>query len=190
VGQSCSRPWQQSRKASERRDSVCVGRMAEFVTVGWGGWFTLGVLVIMMVVLAKEWMTSEQGMVLALSVITAAQIITLPESLAGFSNAGVLTVAILYVVAAGLSGTGALDYFVNKALGRPRSLAAAQLRLMIPTAILSAFLNNTPLVAILIPVVHKWAPIIKQPVSQLMILVSYAAILGGTLTMLGTSTNM
>jgi len=102
----------------------------------------------------------------------------------------VLTVAILYVVAAGINSTGALDYVLNKVLGQPSTLSLAQLRLILPVAFVSAFLNNTPVVAIMIPIVQRWATRINQPVSQLFIPLSFASILGGTCTLIGTSTNL
>ena len=64
--------------------------------------------------------------------------------------------ACLFVVAAGISNTGALDYYMGKLLGTPKSPASAQIRLMVPVAIVSAFLNNTPVVAIMIPILQKW----------------------------------
>jgi len=102
----------------------------------------------------------------------------------------VLTVAILYVVAAGINSTGGLDYVLNKILGQPKTLAMAQLRLILPVSFVSAFLNNTPVVAVMIPIVQRWAARIQQPVSQLFIPLSFASILGGTCTLIGTSTNL
>ena len=98
--------------------------------------------------------------------------------------------AVLYVVAAGINQTGALDYVLSKILGQPKTLAVAQLRLMLPVAFVSAFLNNTPVVAIMIPIIQRWSSRIRQPVSQLFIPLSFASILGGTCTLIGTSTNL
>lgn len=66
----------------------------------------------------------------------------------------------------------------------------AQTRLMLPTIAVSGFINNTPVVAAMIPAVVRWARRINMPVSYFLIPLSYAAILGGTLTMIGTSTNL
>ena len=98
--------------------------------------------------------------------------------------------ACLFVVAAGISNTGALDYYMGKLLGNPRSVADAQLRLMVPIATVSAFLNNTPVVAIMIPIVQKWCRKCKINVAQLFIPLSFSSILGGTCTLIGTSTNL
>ena len=97
---------------------------------------------------------------------------------------------ILYVVAAGVSHTGGLDWYMSKMLGRPKILCVAQLRLMIPVGIASAFFNNTPLVAIMIPIVQSWAKKINISDSQLLMHLSFASILGGTITIIGTSTNL
>ena len=90
----------------------------------------------------------------ALALELAAGIVSIEDGLKGFSNKGLLTVA-LFVVAAGISNTGALDYYMGKLLGNPRSVADAQLRLMVPIATVSAFLNNTPVVATMISIVQK-----------------------------------
>ena len=90
------------------------------------------------------------------------------------------TVAVLYVVVAGLKETGAIAWLGQSLLGRPKSLLAAQLRLMSPVAGMSAFLNNTPVVAMFIPAVSDWAKKNSISPSKLMIPLSYAAIAGGT----------
>jgi di/tricarboxylate transporter len=114
----------------------------------------------------------------------------IPDGLKGFSNKGLLTVACLFVVAAGISNTGALDYYMSKLLGTPKTVASAQVRLMVPVAFVSAFLNNTPVVAIMIPILQKWSKKCGIAPSQLFIPLSFASILGGTCTLIGTSTNL
>jgi di/tricarboxylate transporter len=125
-----------------------------------------------------------------LMLFSITEIITLKETLAGFASEGILTVLALFVVADGISRTGALDYYMQKILGRPTTIAGAQLRLCIPIAIISAFFNNTPIVALMIPVVLRWSKMIGCPKQQLLIPLSYATILGGTCTLVGTSTNL
>ncbi|MEO0323829.1 MAG: SLC13 family permease, partial [Myxococcota bacterium] len=95
-----------------------------------------------------------------------------------------------FVVAAGVRETGALDLVARWVLGRPRALAGAQLRVMLPVSSLSAFLNNTPVVAMFVPLVERWARRHGLPASMLLMPLSYAAILGGTCTLIGTSTNL
>ena len=73
------------------------------------------------------------------------------------ANEGMLTVAALFVVAAAMERTGALATLVERVLGRPRSLTSAQARVMAMPAFLSAVMNNTPVVALMVPAVRDWA---------------------------------
>ena len=117
-------------------------------------------------------------------------IITPQEALAGMANEGMVAVGALYVVAKGLAQTGVVSWVSQAMLGRPKSTAAAQARLMVPVAVLSSVLNNTPVVAMMVPAVSDWAKRNQLAVSYLMIPLSYAAIIGGTCTLVGTSTNL
>jgi di/tricarboxylate transporter len=112
------------------------------------------------------------------------------EALSGFANAGLMTVAAMFIVAAAIRASGGVDLVVERVLGRPTGPRSALVRLMLPVVSLSAFLNNTPVVATMIPAVSQWARRIKVPSSSLMIPLSYASILGGTITLIGTSTNL
>ena len=112
------------------------------------------------------------------------------DALAGYGNAGLLTIAVLFVVVTGLRETGAIDLVGSGLLGRPRTVRGAIARLFVPVCGLSAFLNNTPVVAILIPAVTDLARRISTSPSKLLIPLSYAAILGGTCSLIGTSTNL
>lgn len=112
------------------------------------------------------------------------------ELAAVFGNEGLLTVALLFVVAAGLTETGGMALAIDRLLGRPRSVRDAQLRMMVPVAGISAILNNTPVVAMFMPVVSDWCGKSGLSPSKLMIPLSYAAVLGGTCTLIGTSTNL
>ncbi|KAL7454525.1 hypothetical protein ACHAWC_006139 [Mediolabrus comicus] len=148
------------------------------------------VLLVMFAALITDKIGSDMVMLAALTACMAGQIISIEEGVAGFANTAVLTVMILFVVAAGIELTGGLDWYMAKLLGRPKSVAAAQLRLMLPIAFISAFLNNTPVVVVMIPIVQKWARNCKMAVGQLLIPLSFASILGGTCTLIGTSTNL
>lgn len=148
------------------------------------------VLLFMIVALLLDRIGADSVMVIILTLFMVSGIITVEEGLVGFSNEGLLTVVVLFVVAKGISVTGALDWYMGKLLGIPKSIAGAQLRLMIPVAIISAFMNNTPVVVIMIPIVIRWAKNIKVSPQQLLVPLSYASILGGTCTLIGTSTNL
>lgn len=90
----------------------------------------------------------------------------------------------------GIQHTGGLEYVVKYILREPTSVYMAQLRLMVPVAVISAFINNIPLVAMTIPMVEQWCKTIKMSPSKLMMPLSFATILGGTCTLVGTSTNL
>lgn len=117
-------------------------------------------------------------------------IITVNDALSGFSNSGVITIAVLFVVVTGLRETGGIDWFAERLLGRPKTLRRGLIRLMFPSMAISTFLNNTPVVAMLIPVVIDWCRKQKFPVSKVLIPLSYATIIGGTCSLIGTSTNL
>lgn len=123
-------------------------------------------------------------------ILTVAGVLTAGEAFAGFSNSGLITVAAMFVVAAGIHASGGVELVVHYVLRHPRSIRTAQSRVGLPVAFLSAFLNNTPVVATMIPAIRAWSKRIDVAPSKLMIPLSYAAILGGTLTMIGTSTNL
>lgn len=156
----------------------------------WQMWFTIGSVVLMFVTLAKTRIGPEWICLGTLTLLLTVGILKPAEAIAGASNKGMLTVAILFIVAGAVQKTGAIKLITPFLSGRVKLVPAAQFRLMVPVSILSAFLNNTPVVAIFIPAVTAWAKKIKIPVSKLMIPLSYAAVLGGTCTLIGTSTNL
>ena len=121
---------------------------------------------------------------------TGSGIITESEAWQGFSNKGVLTVGALFVVAKAVDETGIVSLVMKRVLGEPKSLFLAQLRLLLPVAVSSAFMNNTPIVAMLIPVVIQWAPRIGRRPSTFLMPLSFASMLGGMCSMMGTSTNL
>ncbi|MCB9778488.1 MAG: SLC13 family permease [Alphaproteobacteria bacterium] len=112
------------------------------------------------------------------------------DALAGLANPGVATIGALFVVARGLQETGAVDRVASSLLGRRSSLRVALARMILPVSAGSAFLNNTPIVAALLPGVSGWARRNGAPLSRLLLPLSYASILGGTCTLIGTSTNL
>jgi di/tricarboxylate transporter len=118
------------------------------------------------------------------------QLATPAALLKGYSNTGVVTVAALYPVAAGMYATGAISLLSERVIGLPRSIATAQLKIFVPIAAASAFLYNTPLVAMMIPAVRDLTRRTGLPGSKLFMGLSFSALLGGTITLIGTAVNL
>jgi di/tricarboxylate transporter len=156
----------------------------------WQGWFSLALTLIALFSMMFTRLAPHLVMFGVLTVLSLTGILSAQEALKGFGNEGLITVAAMFVIAAGLHATGGIDLLVNKLLGRPKTVRSALLRIFGPVVVMSGFLNNTPVVATLIPALTAWARKIDIPVSKLMIPLSYSAILGGTLTLIGTSTNL
>ena len=113
------------------------------------------------------------------------------EMLEGFSNKGMITVAMLFLVSEGIRQSGALTQVIKKLLPQEKtSVFKAQIRMLPSIAFISAFLNNTPIVVIFAPIIKRWASSVKLPATYFLIPLSYVTILGGICTLIGTSTNL
>jgi di/tricarboxylate transporter len=163
----------------------------------WEGWFALILVGLVLLALAREVAQPDLIFCAAATIIMTAGLFSpahrlpTPRDVASlFGNEGLLTVGVLYVVAAGLTETGGLSLLTERLLGRPKSEAGALTRMMLPVTGISSVLNNTPAVAMFIPVVHDWCKRARLSPSKLFIPLSYAAILGGCCTLVGTSTNL
>jgi di/tricarboxylate transporter len=158
--------------------------------MGFEGLFVLFVILLCLALLVFARISPDVVFVGGLTLIFVLDIITVEEALVGFSNEGMLTVAALYVVATGMKETGAIQFVIKKLLGFPKEMWQTQARIISPVMVMSAFLNNTPIVAAFIPALQEWTRKYRVPVSKIMLPLSYAAILGGTCTLIGTSTNL
>lgn len=158
--------------------------------MGWDAWFTLFITGSVLLTLIFTQVRPHIAMLTALTVLLLTGVIDADNALSGFSNSGLLTVAAMFVVAAGLHASGGVDLFVKALMGKPKNVRSAYLRLFTPVLTMSAFLNNTPVIATLIPGVLAWCKRINIAPSKIMIPLSYTAILGGTITLIGTSTNL
>ena len=112
------------------------------------------------------------------------------QAFLGFSNTAVLMIGALFVVAAGLRQTGAIDRIAPRLIGRPTSERAVITRLSLPVTTLSGFMNTTPLVAMFLPVALDLARRLKTSPSRFLLPLSFAGILGGQLTLVGTASNI
>jgi di/tricarboxylate transporter len=156
----------------------------------WQAWYTLAVVAACFGALSLSRAATDMVLIGGVMLLLVAGVLTPAEALAGLSNEGMVTIGMLYIVTSGVQETGAMTGILARLLGRPRSLGMAQLSLMVPVAGASAFLNNTPLVAMFIGAVSDWAKKNRFAPSKLMIPLSYAAVIGGTTTLIGTSTNL
>jgi len=158
--------------------------------MSWESWFALAVLALVFAGMVKFPGAPDVLMLAGTVSMALAGIITPEQALAGFSNEGMLTVAALFVVAAGMRETGALEVLGSRVLGRARTAGAALVRMALSVNVLSAFLNNTPIVAMMIPVITTWCRKNQVAPSRLLIPLSHFTVLGGMCTLIGTSTNL
>lgn len=151
-------------------------------------WLTLAILGLMVTGLLLERLAPDILVFGALLLLMLSGVIDPEEALGGFASPTVFTVAGLFIVAGAVRRTGALDGVARRLFGTATSLRQALLRLTSTTTCASAFLNNTPLVAVLLPVTLGWAKRMGVSPSKLLIPLSYASVAGGVCTLIGTST--
>jgi len=152
--------------------------------------FTVVVLVATVAAMVRDVLSPTGAIVGAVVALLLAGVVTPQEALSGFSNPAPMIVAALYIVARAAEQTGALQPLVRRTLGSRPGNRAGLARLLAPVAGASAFLNNTPIVAMLTPLVSDWAHQQGRPPSWYLMPLSFAALLGGTITLVGTSTNI
>jgi len=158
--------------------------------LGWEAWYILAVVVVTMVVLARSWLPPSGAMVGAMIAALVPGVVTPAEALAGFANPAPITIAALYVVAKAVEKTGVLAPLVSWMLGGGRNEKTSMMRMSVTTTAVSSFLNNIPIVAMLIPQVESWSRAQGRSVSRYLMPLSYAAVLGGAVTLMGTATNI
>jgi len=153
-------------------------------------YLTLAILALTFALLIKTKIPPVAIFLGALTLTISFRLAPPEQSLRGFANPGMLTIGVLYMIAAGMYRTGAITLITEKLIGRPRSLPAAQAKILVPVAVGSAFLNNTPIVAMFIPVIRDLSRSLRLDATRLYLPLSYASILGGTCTLIGTATNL
>ncbi|TXT30546.1 MAG: di-/tricarboxylate transporter [Planctomycetota bacterium] len=162
----------------------------------WELWFALAVVIVMVYGLARNLAADMITMgclalVMAASPFSKGKLLpSVEQAVAGFGNSALLTVAVLFVVVTGLVRTGAMTMLTNPIIGQPKTTMAAQLRLLFPVMGLSTFLNNTPCVAMFMPVVDDICKKYKLSPSKLYLPLVYASVFGGCCSLIGTSTNI
>jgi di/tricarboxylate transporter len=157
---------------------------------GFAFWFTLFVLAATLFALMRDWGPPDVIFVGALVALVLARVLSPKDAFAGFASPSVLMVGALFMVAAALRETGALDHLGQRLLGKVNSERGGLLWVSTVATASSALLNNTTIVAMLLPVVLDWCRKRSISPSRLLIPLSFATILGGTCTLIGTSTNL
>eukprot|EP01040_Poterioochromonas_malhamensis_P018760 gene18760-21984_t len=140
--------------------------------------------------MALEVAAPEIIMLVALMIVIFCEILTLSEGLAGFSNTALITIGALYLVVGAVEKSHVIDWCARNAFGTSGSELQGEFRLYFASFCLSIFLNNTPIVAILMPVVKDWARMRGIAASRLLMPFEFAVIAGSFGSMIGTSTNL
>ncbi len=154
-------------------------------------WIVIAALVFMSVAFLLEAMRPGLILLSAAVFFMATGIITDKELIAGFSNNGLITIAVLFLVNEGIKQSGLMARLAQAYLPRKRNRMTFMLpRIMIPVAFFSAFLNNLPIVVNFSPILIRWADTMKISWKKFLIPLSYAAIFGGMCTLIGTSSNL
>lgn len=153
--------------------------------------FVFAVLALAVFLFVTEKLPVDLVALVVLGLLLVSGIITPIEGLSGFSNTATITVASMFILSAGLFKTGAVDFlgaFVNRIF--KRNFWMAMLIVMCLVGALSAFINNTPVIAIFLPILLGAAREIKVSASKILMPISFASMFGGVCTLIGTSTNI
>ncbi|MCB1118437.1 MAG: hypothetical protein KDK65_00595, partial [Chlamydiia bacterium] len=156
----------------------------------WRGWVTIGVFCVTFFALVKEIRPPDIVMFISSSVLVVLGILTPSEFLDGFSQDILLTIAMLCIVVRAMEVNGLLEILTRRLLTDSSSYFKQMGSLLFPVGVSSAFLNNTPIVLMMAPVVRRWALKLKVSPSKFLLPMSYIAVLGGVCTIMGTSTNL
>ena len=163
-----------------------------FVLLGFNlhAWITIATVLAMFSVLLFTRLRSDLVFLGAVAILFVTGVLDAKEAFSGFSSTSVVVVGVLFVVVAGLTHTGVLQWIVKHLLGQPKSYSGAVARLMLPVAALSSFLSNTTVVALFVNIVKIWSKKLGVSPSKLLIPLSYASGMGGVCTLIGTPPNL
>ncbi|HLQ70751.1 MAG TPA: SLC13 family permease, partial [Bacillota bacterium] len=152
--------------------------------------FIVCLLIVMFTVLICEWAQPAIVFFSVLVILMFSGILTIEEALDGFANEGVHTVGLLFIVAGAVQQSGLIDKIIKKRLQNNHNQTSPVIRFYLPVSIFSAFLNNTPIVATFTPIIKTWCEDHGIAPSKFLIPLSYVTILGGMITLMGSSTNL
>ena len=160
----------------------------------WGfnlyAWITIATVLTMFTVLLFTKLRADLVFLGAIGILFVTGVLDAKEAFSGFSSTSVVIIGVLFVVVAGLTHTGVLQWIVKHLLGQPNSYSKAVVRLMLPVAALSSFLSNTTVVALFVGIVKMWSKKLNVSPSKLLIPLSYASGMGGVCTLIGTPPNL
>jgi di/tricarboxylate transporter len=154
------------------------------------GYIVIAVILFIIFSLYSGWIGAGFTFTIGIAVLGVFRILTPTEILSGFANEQIAVVVLLFLLGDIIRKTGVLDNIFIQTLAKQTDFRRFKLRMLLMVSGFSAFLNNTPLVAIMIPYVNAWAKKNDVAPSKLLIPLSYAAILGGCITLIGTSSNL
>ena len=153
-------------------------------------WVVFGVIAFLVITLYTEWVRPAISFMIAVVALLLAKIITPAQALEGFANEQLAVIVLLLIIGSMFAKTRVLQHLFSGIFKRGLSTRSFLMRMMAGVGISSAFLNNTPLVAMFMPLVHAWSKDNDKAPSRFLIPLSYASILGGCVTLIGTSTNL
>ena len=161
-----------------------------FLGFGLDAWITIITVLGMFSILLFTKLRSDLVFLGAIGILFVTGVLDAKEAFSGFSSGSVVVIGVLFVVVAGLTHTGVLQWIVKNLLGQPNSYSKAVTRLMLPVALLSSFLSNTTVVALFVNIVRIWSKKLGISPSKLLIPLSYASGMGGVCTLIGTPPNL
>ena len=166
--------------------------METFIFLGFNlyAWITILTVLAMFTVLLLTKLRADLVFLGAIGILFVTGVLNAKEAFSGFSSTSVVIIGVLFVVVAGLTHTGVLQWIVKHLLGQPESYSKAVIRLMLPVAGLSSFLSNTTVVALFVGIVKMWSKKLGVSPSKLLIPLSYASGMGGVCTLIGTPPNL
>jgi len=147
-------------------------------------------IVFLLSALYLEWFRPTVTFFISILVLVLANIISPEEALSGFANEQLAVIVVLLIISDMFRKSSVIEVLFNQLFGKSNTASSFKLTMMTAVAGLSAFFNNTPLVAMMMPYVNSWSKKHGVAPSKLLIPLSYAAILGGCITLIGTSTNL
>ncbi|MCB9666284.1 MAG: SLC13 family permease, partial [Alphaproteobacteria bacterium] len=166
--------------------------LPEVVWLGLGlpAWFTLATVAVATVLMMLDRGGPDLIMFLTVCALLVAGVVAPAEAFRGFADPATVVIGVLFVVARAIQDTGVLVRVSNAMFGRAAGVRSALFRLVAPIAVMSAFLNNTPIVAMFVPVGNGFARRVGASPAKFLMPLSFAAMVGGVCTLIGTSTNL